>query len=178
MKVLDLKLPGLKLLIPRLFRDERGFFFESYRQQFIEPVFVQDNVSFSTRGTVRGLHFQSDPGQDKLVSCAQGKIWDVAVDIRPQSPTFMQWEAVELDDQTHHQLFVPKGFAHGFCVLSETARVHYKVSAYYNPHTECAIRWNDPDFQIAWPVQEPLLSPRDQVSPLFKEMRDVVDHRR
>lgn len=183
MQVIDLPLTGLKLITPRLFRDERGFFFESYRQshyasQGIEPLFVQDNVSFSVRNTVRGLHYQSEPGQDKLVSCHQGKIWDVAVDIRPSSPTFMQWIAVELDDVLHQQFFIPKGFAHGFCVLSETACVHYKVSAFYDAKTECSLRWNDPDLKIAWPVQDPILAPRDKTSPFFKEIFDVVDHRR
>ena len=173
MQVMDLKLPGLKLILPRVFRDERGFFFESYcypllAKSGIDLSFIQDNVSFSHKGTVRGLHFQSSPGQAKWVLCVQGAIWDVAVDIRPESPTFMQWEAVELDDQNHKQLFIPKGFAHGFCVLSSTARVHYKVSAPYDPKTERTIRWNDPDLKIPWPVKNPLLSPRDQISPLFR----------
>lgn len=174
MQVADLKLPGLKLVTSQIFQDDRGFFFESYRQsrftqQGIDATFVQDNVSFSRRGTVRGLHFQ--PHQKKLVLCVQGTIWDVVVDIRPESPAFMQWEAVELDDQNHKQLFIPEGFAHGFCVLSPTARVHYKVSVSYDPEAERSIRWNDPDFKIAWPLQDPILSPRDQLSPFFKEFR-------
>ncbi len=182
MQVIELKLQGLKLIIPRLFQDERGFFFESYQQSRyqdhgIDLPFVQDNASFSLYKTVRGLHFQSHPGQAKLVTCVQGKIWDVVVDIRPQSATFMQWEAVELDDQTHKQLYVPIGFAHGFCVLSPTARVHYKVSSPYHPKTECSIRWNDPDFKIDWPIKDPILSPRDQISPFFKEVDCVMDHR-
>ncbi len=181
MQVTDLKLSGLKLIRPRVFTDERGFFFESYRQPLyagegINIPFVQDNVSFSRKGTIRALHFQSNPGQAKLVSCLEGTIWDVAVDIRPSSSTFMQWVGVELNDATHEQLFIPVGFAHGFCVLSDTARVQYKVSAPYDPKTECSIRWNDPDLNIAWPIQNPLLSPRDQTSPLFKEMYHVVDH--
>jgi dTDP-4-dehydrorhamnose 3,5-epimerase len=175
MEFIDRKIVGLKLIIPRLFRDERGFFFESYQytryaQHGIDPIFVQDNASFSVKGTLRGLHFQSFPGQAKLITCVQGKIWDVAVDIRPDSPTYMQWDAVELDDQNHHQFFIPKGFAHGFCVLSDTARVHYKVDAPYDAKTECSIRWNDPDFNVAWPIKEPILAPRDKVSPFFKEM--------
>lgn len=181
MQSIDLKLAGLKLIIPRVFEDERGFFFESYREEFfaahgIGP-FPQDNSSFSRKGTVRALHFQSSPGQAKLVTCVQGEIWDVAVDLRPDSPTFMQWEGVILDDQTHKQFYIPIGFAHGFCVLSPTARVHYKVSSTYNPKTECSIRWNDPDLHIDWPVKDPILSPRDQVSPFFKEVRDVLDTR-
>lgn len=181
MQVIDLKLAGLKLILPRLFKDERGFFFESYHQSLYEshglPLFLQDNVSFSRNGALRGLHFQVEPGQDKLVTCTQGAIWDVVVDLRPHSSTFKQWEAVELNDQTHAQLFVPKGFAHGFCVLSESARVHYKVSSFYNPKTERSIRWNDPEFKIAWPITSPILSERDQTSPFFKEIQDVVDTR-
>lgn len=183
MEFIDLPIAGLKLIVPRLFRDERGFFFESYKkapfsEEGIDVCFVQDNASLSVKGTVRGLHYQSHPGQAKLVSCVQGKIWDVAVDIRPASPTFMRWEAVELDDQSHKQLFIPVGFAHGFAVLSDTARVHYKVSAPYDPKTESSIRWNDPELKIAWPVREPILAPRDQVSPFFKEVFHVLDHRR
>ena len=172
-----MKLVGLQLITPRLFHDERGYFFESCRQSDFGFPLVQDNVSFSRRGTIRGLHFQSDPGQAKLVSCLQGTIWDVAVDIRPDSPTFMQWEAVELDGQSHKQLFIPVGFAHGFCVLSDTAQVYYKVSSPYNPTTERSIRWNDPELNILWPVQHPILSLKDQTSPFFSEVRHVVDHR-
>jgi dTDP-4-dehydrorhamnose 3,5-epimerase len=183
MEFIETRLAGLKVIVPRLFRDERGFFFESYKkgafaQQGIEVDFVKDNTSFSVNETVRGLHLQSDPGQPKLVYCARGAIWDVAVDIRPGSPTFMQWEAVDLSEENHKQLFIPVGFAHGFAVLSETALVHYKVSAAYNPATEHSLRWNDPDLKIAWPVKEPILAPRDKVSPFFKEVFDVLDHRR
>ena len=175
MQIIDLNLAGLKLLTPRLFQDERGFFFESYRQshfieQGIDVLFVQDNTSFSHKGAVRALHFQSHPGQAKLVTCVQGTIWDVAVDIRPASATFGQWHAVELDDATRFQLFIPIGFAHGFCVLSDTALVHYKVSAVYDPATERSLRWNDPALGIDWPIAEPILSPRDAKSPLFAEV--------
>jgi len=181
MNLKDLKLAGLKLITPRLFQDERGFFFESYRQDFygaqgVGP-FVQDNVSFSRQNTIRALHFQSNPGQAKLVTCVQGEIWDVAVDLRKNSPTFMQWEGVVLNDQTHEQLYIPMGFAHGFCVLSLTARIHYKVSSLYNPKTERSIRWNDPDLNIDWPIQNPILSQRDQISPFLKEVQDVLDYR-
>jgi len=179
MQVLDLSLRGLKLILPRVYQDERGFFFESYRladyqAHGIDVPFVQDNVSFSTQGTIRALHFQSQPGQDKLVSCVQGEIWDVAVDLRPSSDTFMKWEAVTLDEKRSKQLFIPKGFAHGFCVLSKEARVHYKVSSYYNAETECSIRWNDPEIKIDWPISRPTLSPRDQISPFLKEIQHVV----
>ena len=175
MHAADLRLSGLKLVTPKIFSDSRGFFFESYRRPLyaaagIDVSFVQDNVSFSKKGTVRALHYQSKPGQAKLVTCIQGKIWDVAVDIRPASPTFGQWEAALLDDQTRSQLFIPFGFAHGYLVLSETALVQYKVSSLYDPETECSIRWNDPQIAIPWPVENPHLSPRDEKSPFFKEI--------
>ncbi|MBS0624464.1 MAG: dTDP-4-dehydrorhamnose 3,5-epimerase [Verrucomicrobia bacterium] len=168
-----LKLDGLKLIEPRIFGDERGFFLETYRQPLyvdagIDVAFVQDNMSFSKKGTIRGLHFQT--GQAKLVSVLNGKIWDVAVDIRPDSPTFGQWEAVELDDQKRRQFFVPAGFAHGFCILSETALIQYKVNTIYDPKAEGSIRWNDPFLNIPWPFQEPILSQRDQQSPFFQEV--------
>ena len=154
MEVVDLRLPGLKLLKPRIFPDERGYFLESYRQPLYEqhglPQFVQDNVSFSRRHVVRALHFQSSPGQAKLVRCEQGMIFDVAVDVRPDSATFGCWESVLLDGLAHWQLFIPAGFAHGFCVLSDQALVHYKVSSVYDPNTERSIRWNDPDLAIQW----------------------------
>lgn len=182
MQVKKAKLAGLQLIIPDIYRDERGFFFENYREELylkegIER-FVQDNISYSKQNTLRGLHFQSDPGQAKLVSCLQGRIWDVAVDLRPHSPTFLQWEAFTLDDQTQMQLYIPIGFAHGFCTLSSDARVTYKVSSPYNPKTEQSIRWNDPKLAIPWPVQHPLLSPRDRVSPYFQELQNVVDYRK
>jgi len=175
MEVFPLRLQGLIHILPRTFPDERGFFLESYRQPLyeahgIKTPFVQDNISFSKKDTIRALHFQSDPGQAKLVSCVQGKIWDVAVDIRPHSPTFGQWEAIELDAERHNQFFIPVGFAHGYCVLSETAKVLYKVSSIYNPKNECSLRWNDPDIAIAWPISSPCLSLRDQTSPFFKEI--------
>jgi dTDP-4-dehydrorhamnose 3,5-epimerase len=175
MEIVSLRLSGLKKLKPKVFLDDRGFFLESYRQplyaaQGIDLCFVQDNISFSKQGTIRALHFQSDPGQAKLISCIQGKIWDVAVDIRPDSSTFGQWEAIELDDVHHTQFFIPVGFAHGYCVLSETAKVFYKVSSIYNPATERSLRWNDPDLAIPWPIATPSLSVRDQTSPFFKEL--------
>lgn len=175
MKVLSLKLPGLLLLTPKIFRDERGFFLESYHLPLyssygIQTPFVQDNLSCSKKNAIRGLHYQSQPGQGKLISCLQGHIWDVAVDIRPDSPTFGQWAAVELDDQKREQLWIPVGFAHGFCTLSETALVQYKVTAVYHTQYECAIRWNDPTLNINWPIKNPLLSARDQTSPYFYEL--------
>lgn len=173
MQITSCGLAGLKLIIPRVFFDERGYFYESYRQERYQEIgpFVQDNLSLSCQNTVRGLHFQSSPGQAKLISCLKGEIWDVAVDIRESSPTYMKWEAAILSDQNHHQFYIPVGFAHGFCVLSKEALVHYKVSTPYNPETEKSIRWDDPDLNISWPIKEPVLSPRDRVSPYFKEVQ-------
>ncbi|MBI3508657.1 MAG: dTDP-4-dehydrorhamnose 3,5-epimerase [Chlamydiia bacterium] len=175
MEVELLSLQGVKKIRPRIFQDERGFFFESYRQPLyadhdIQVLFVQDNVSFSQKHTVRGLHFQKKPGQHKLISCLMGQIWDVFVDIRKDSPTFGQWQAAILDEIHREQLFIPIGFAHGFCVLSETALIQYKVSAIYDPENEAAIRWDDPQIGIAWPTQTPLLSLRDQNAPLLKDI--------
>ena len=166
MQITDLSLAGVKLIRPRVFRDDRGFFIETYSeprymQAGIEVTFVQDNHSRSCGGTLRGLHYQSSPGQAKLVRVATGRIWDVVVDIRPVSPTFRKWEGVELDADEHAQLFVPIGFAHGFCVLSEFADVIYKVSSPYNPATECSVRYDDQELGVDWPVKQPVLSVRD-----------------
>ena len=175
MEIINLSLPGLKLIRLNVFDDDRGFFKECYRKPRyadygIECEFVQDNISYSKKDVIRGMHFQSDPGQAKLVSVLQGKIYDVVVDIRPDSPYFGKWEGVYLEADKHEQLYVPIGFAHGFCVLSESALVQYKVSAVYDPQTERSLRWNDPDLNISWPVSDPTLSPRDQISPFFKEV--------
>ena len=167
---LPTRLDGLALLSPRVHADERGFFVEtysraSYREAGVDVEFVQDNHSRSARAALRGLHYQRRPGQAKLVRAARGRIWDVAVDIRPGSPTFGQWEAFELDDISHRQLFVPVGFAHGFCVLSDVADVTYKVSSPYDGAEERGIAWDDPDIGIAWPIDEPILSTRDRSNP-------------
>ena len=182
MEIERLRLDGLLLITPQIFGDERGFFLESYNLPAFEAKglptrFVQDNLSCSKKNTIRGLHYQSRPGQAKLISCLKGKIWDVAVDIRPDSPTFGQWQSVELDDQRRQQFFIPVGFAHGFCVLSESALVQYKVSAVYDGQFECSIRWNDPKIGVNWPIREPLLSPRDQLSPYFTEVFHAMGHR-
>ena len=163
-------LDGLLLLQPVVHGDARGFFVETfmrdeYRDAGIDVEFVQDNHSRSGAGTLRGLHFQRRPGQAKLVRCARGAIWDVVVDIRPGSPTLGQFEAFELDDVTHRQLFVPVGFAHGFCVMSEVADVTYKVSSPYDPTEEFGIAWDDPQIAIPWPTDAPLLSERDRNNP-------------
>ena len=156
------------IITPRVFKDARGFFFESYNQEAfrangIGAAFVQDNHSRSVRGTLRGLHFQLPPfAQVKLVRCVRGGIWDVAVDIRAGSPTFGRWAGVELSAENFRQLYIPTGFAHGFCVLSDEAEVLYKTSAVYSQAHELGIAWNDPDLAIAWPEAEPLLSDRDR----------------
>lgn len=161
-------LPSVLVITPRVFKDPRGFFFESYNQETwrangIDNVFVQDNHSKSTRGTLRGLHFQLPPmAQDKLVRCVRGAIWDVAVDIRVGSPTFGRWIGVELSAENFRQLYIPSGFAHGFCVLSDEAEVLYKASAVYSPTHERSIAWNDPDIGITWPTAASLLSDRDR----------------
>jgi len=176
MEIQELKLKGARLISPNVFKDERGFFFEShqverYTEGGIDCPFVQDNHSYSKEGTIRGMHFQSAPGQAKLVRVAVGKIYDVIVDIRPDSPTFGKWEGVYLDDESHRQLFVPVGFAHGFCVVSPEAHVLYKTSSPYNGKTEMGFRFDDPEVGIKWPVQTPIVSERDQKSPYFYELR-------
>lgn len=175
MQVSELKLEGLKLIKPKVFRDERGFFLETFQKSLFDVIgiqesFQQDNHSFSLQNCIRGMHFQSIPGQAKLIRVPVGRIFDVAVDIRPDSATFGQWEGVVLDDQDHHQLYIPVGFAHGFCVLSPEAHVMYKVSSPYDARHEKGFRWNDPDVGISWPVTDPIVSERDLSAPLFKEM--------
>ena len=175
MEVIDQPLPGVKFLRPKTFFDDRGFFRETFRkplyvQAGIECDFVQDNHSFSKQGTIRGMHFQRAPGQAKLVTVIQGKIYDVFVDIRPGSPNFGKWKGVFLDAALGDQLFVPVGYAHGFCVMSETAHVSYKVSAVYDPIEERGFRYDDPFVGIDWPIAEPVLSERDCKSPLLKEI--------
>lgn len=165
--VLETPLSGLKMVQLTVHGDERGFFVERFQaDRFAEhglpSQFVQDNHSRSAPGVLRGLHFQSTPAQGKLVGCVKGRIWDVAVDIRKSSPTFGQHFGLELSDVNGKLLWVPAGFAHGFCVLGDTpADVFYKVDAIYNPTTEGGIRYNDPELRIQWPVQNPLVSARD-----------------
>lgn len=167
---------GLVVVRPRVFRDARGFFAETYnRETFaaagIDVEFKQDNHSLSSRGTLRGLHFQTAPGQAKMVRCTRGRIWDVAVDIRRDSPTFGKHHAVELTPDDMAMFFVPVGFAHGFLVLSEQAEVQYKCSNVYNPATESGIAWDDPELGVPWPLEgiEPLLSERDKGNQSFAE---------
>jgi dTDP-4-dehydrorhamnose 3,5-epimerase len=178
MQTLPSQLQGPVLFAPAVHGDERGFFVETFRAtalgEFgIDCGFVQDNQSRSRQSVVRGMHFQ--PGQDKLVRCARGAILDVIVDIRRGSPQFGQWEGFELDDVTHHQLFVPDGFAHGFCVLSEFADVTYKVSSYYDPSTEAGFSYLDPEVGIEWPEVESLIgSERDRSAPSLAELESSL----
>jgi dTDP-4-dehydrorhamnose 3,5-epimerase len=178
-KRIDTKLDGLVVIEPDVFGDDRGFLVETYRGDLwhelgVEVDFVQHNHSRSMRGTLRGLHFQTEPGQAKLVRCSSGRIFDVAVDLRRDSPTFGQWEGHELDDQAHRQLLIPIGFGHGFCVLSHTADVDYQLSSYYDPATESGIAWDDPEVGVEWPIDEPLLSARDKAAPKLAEVRDKL----
>jgi dTDP-4-dehydrorhamnose 3,5-epimerase len=176
MEVIDLPLHGAKLIRPRIFRDPRGFFFESYsepryRELGMPEAWVQDNHSQSCQNTLRGLHYQSTPGQAKLVRVTRGRIFDVLVDIRRASPTFGKWHGVQIDAEEHVQVYIPIGFAHGFCVLSEIAEVQYKVSAPYDGANECAIRWNDAEIGVDWPIASPILSERDKVSETFADFK-------
>ena len=172
-------LAGVKIIEPRVFRDPRGYFMETfqaekYREAGIDCAFVQDNFSHSSRGILRGLHYQIDQAQDKLVYVISGEIFDVAVDIRRGSPTFGKWFGVYLSAENHRQIFIPRGFAHGFCVLSETTDVVYKCSDYYAPQHERGILWSDPQLAIEWPLEtEPLLSEKDTVYPCLKDMPEA-----
>ncbi len=176
---LETKLDGVVLIEPAVHGDERGFFVETFSKESwaglgVDVEFVQHNHSRSAQGTLRGLHFQTSPGQAKLLRCPRGEIFDVAVDLRRGSPTYGQWEGHVLDDVKHRQLYVPVGFAHGFAVLSEVADVTYLVSSLYDPATEAGIAWDDPEVGVEWPVPEPLLSERDKSAPTLSEVRDTL----
>ena len=176
---LETGLAGLVLVEPEVHGDERGFLVETFSEPEwaelgVEPPFVQDNHSRSGAGILRGLHFQTTPGQTKLVRCCRGRIWDVAVDLRRDSPTYGRWEGHELDDERHRQLFVPVGFGHGFCVLSELADVHYKLSSRYDPATEAGIAWDDPEIAVEWPISDPRTSERDRTAPKLAEIADEL----
>lgn len=169
------RIPGVLRVEPRAFPDARGYFTESYhaakyRDAGLDVTFVQDNYSFSHRHVLRGMHFQRTYPQGKLVYVVSGEIFDVAVDLRRDSPTRGQWEGHVLSETNHHQLYVPPGFAHGFLVLSETAIVHYKCTDLYRPEDDAGIRWNDPDIGIEWPVASPMLSDKDAVLPCLKDL--------
>ena len=176
---IETKIPDLVLLEASAHGDDRGFLLESFREDLwaehgVSGPFVQENHSRSTKGILRGLHFQTSPGQAKLVRCVRGAIWDVAVDLRRGSPTYKQWEGVELSDENHRQLFVPVGFGHGFCVLSDIADVAYKLTSVYDPDTEAGIRWDDPDVGVEWPIADPQLSERDRVAPPLADVQNEL----
>jgi dTDP-4-dehydrorhamnose 3,5-epimerase len=170
---LPTELDELVLIEPTVHGDERGFFVETFRENEmrglgIDVDFVQENHSRSGARVLRGIHLQR--GQAKLVRCPRGHIFDVAVDLRPDSPTYRRWEGYELDDVDHLQLFIPDGFGHAFCVLSETADVLYRVSSYYDPELESGIAWDDPEIAIRWPITDPILSERDSSAPRLAEV--------
>ncbi len=176
MNTIPTLLEGLLIIEPDVFGDTRGYFLETYHQRRyqsagLDATFIQDNLSFSKKGTLRGLHFQITQPQAKLVQAITGKIFDVAVDIRPESPTYGKWSSAMLSEDNKRQLFIPGGFAHGFCVLSESAHVSYKCSDYYNPADEGGILWSDPALGIDWPVKDPTLSDKDQQYPCLKDLR-------
>lgn len=174
-QVSSFQLPGVLLIEPRIFNDHRGHFFESYHGERyhahgLPQRFVQDNISHSKRRVLRGLHYQLGSPQGKLVMAIVGEIFDVAVDIRRGSATFGQWVGAMLSSEDHRQIYIPEGFAHGFCVLSETATVLYKCTTYYAPAEERTIRWNDPALGIAWPLTDPILSGKDGGAPILSTM--------
>jgi dTDP-4-dehydrorhamnose 3,5-epimerase len=178
MHFLPTDLPGVMLIEPAVFTDERGIFFESFQQRRFEEkhlpgVFVQDNQSRSRRGVLRGLHFQAEPrAQGKLVRVVRGAVFDVAVDIRPQSATYRQWVGYRLDAENRRMLFIPAGFAHGFCALEDETDVVYKVTDFYSPAHDRGVSWNDPDLAIAWPdLGRPFtVSEKDQTWPRLREL--------
>jgi dTDP-4-dehydrorhamnose 3,5-epimerase len=173
-KVIPTELPGILIIEPRVFVDSRGFFLETFQSERyaaagIAGPFLQDNFSRSSEGTLRGLHFQEPSAQGKLVEVLHGSVWDVAADIRRGSPTFARWMGIELSEENRRQLWIPPGFAHGFCVLSGWADVFYKCTNLYSPEAERSIRWDDPAIGIRWPIQSPRLSARDSGAPLLAE---------
>ncbi|MEQ8833888.1 MAG: dTDP-4-dehydrorhamnose 3,5-epimerase [Miltoncostaeaceae bacterium] len=175
MRIQPTSLPGFLAIEPTVHRDERGFFVETYRSSALEEAglvtdWVQDNHARSDRGVLRGMHYSVDPGQVKLVRCARGRVLDVVVDIRAGSPTFGRWDALELDDLSGRQAYVPLGFAHGYYVLSETADVVYKCSAYYDGSKERGIRYDDPAVGIEWPEGDRIVSERDAAAPLLADL--------
>lgn len=181
MEIIKTNIEGVVIIEPRIFKDDRGYFFESFSQrEFEEKVckttFVQDNESKSSYGVLRGLHFQKPPfAQSKLVRVIKGAVLDVAVDIRKGSPTFGQYVSVELTGDNHRQFFIPRGFAHGFSVLSEEVIFQYKCDNFYSPQSEGAIAWNDPDLNIDWriPIEEVVLSEKDSKHPKLKDLQSV-----
>ncbi|MCB2203127.1 dTDP-4-dehydrorhamnose 3,5-epimerase [bacterium] len=180
MNFITTTLPGILLIEPKVFGDERGFFMESFRKDAFEaqgvPALVQDNHSRSVKGTLRGLHFQHPHGQGKLIRVTTGAVYDVLVDVRHGSPTFGKWEGHELSAENKRQLWVPPGFAHGFCVLTDSADFLYKCSDYYHPEHEHTLLWNDPAIGITWPVDEPLLSEKDRKGLRLRELENLPEY--
>ena len=179
MRFSETSIPGVILIEPDVFRDARGYFLETfnaakYSKAGIPQTFVQDNQSVSAKNTLRGLHMQVRKPQGKLVRAVEGEIWDVAVDLRADSATFGQWTAVILSGENFHQFYVPPGCAHGFCVLSESAQVQYKVTELYDPSDEAGVAYNDPSINIAWPITSPLLSERDRRNPSLVEAAERI----
>jgi dTDP-4-dehydrorhamnose 3,5-epimerase len=175
MKVNKAPLDGVLIIEPGVFKDPRGIFYEVYSAKKYEehgvPInFVQDNHSISEKGVLRGLHYQTSPGQAKLVRVTRGEVFDVALDIRKESPTFGKWWGLHISETNKLQLYIPRGFAHGFCVLSESVEFLYKCSDYYSSENERGIIWNDPDLAIDWPIKNPILSEKDTMYPRFNEI--------
>ena len=183
MEVIDVALGDVKLIAPKVFGDERGYFMETFREQWFrehcaDVALVQDNHSLSQQGTLRGLHYQTEQTQGKLVRVIAGEVFDVAVDIRKESPTFGDWFGIELTAQNKKQLLIPKGFAHGFMTLTENVEVQYKVDELYAPECERGIIWNDPTIGINWPMDvQPILSGKDEKAPLLKDAENNFSYR-
>lgn len=178
MKVTATELPGVLLVEPKVRGDSRGFFLETfqaerYQAAGIRGLFVQDNLSRSARGTLRGLHFQEPRAQGKLVQVLRGAVWDVALDVRRGSPHFGAWVGVELSEENRRQLWIPPGFAHGFCVISDAADFFYKCTEVYAPEYERTVRWDDPALGIDWPIQSPILSAKDRSAPTLAEATEL-----
>lgn len=177
MKIQKTDIPDVLLLTPDIYRDDRGFFMETYREEHLKQHgfdirFVQDNLSQSKQGTVRGLHYQIEQPQDKLITVMQGEILDVAIDLRRQSETFGEYTCAKLSFENRRQMLIPKGFAHGFAVLSQQANVYYKCTDYYYPGGERGVLWNDPKLDISWEVENPIISDKDQGQPKLNEIKD------
>jgi dTDP-4-dehydrorhamnose 3,5-epimerase len=175
MNIKEVKIQGILIIEPDVFKDERGFFLETWNKERYEKIgiqysFVQDNISFSKKGILRGLHFQYPQPQGKLIQVLSGQVIDIAVDIRIGSPTYGQWHSEILSNVNLRQMYAPPGFAHGYCVMSESAIFSYKCTDFYNPNTERGIIWNDPDLNINWPIEEPVLSPKDAKYPMLKDL--------
>jgi dTDP-4-dehydrorhamnose 3,5-epimerase len=175
MQVIATDIADVRIIESQVFKDDRGYFLESYHASRFESgglpdAFVQDNLSYSVKNTLRGLHFQVTQPQAKLVQVISGEIFDVALDIRPASATFGRWVSVHLSEHNKRQVYIPAGFAHGFCVLSDSARVFYKCSDYYDPHDEGGILWSDPAIAIDWPIAHPLVSEKDACLPVMSDI--------